>query len=348
MPADVMSSESAAAETTKSGSNVRISAIVAIAAVAALAAWLIVDHLNSGSSSSKTITTNASATSVSASGLKTIADALGQPIYWAGAQSGQTYELTQSPDGRIYVRYLPNGVAVGTRTPFLTIATYPVTDAYAATQTASSQSGTVKMNVGPNAIAFYDSSRPTNVYQAFKGSNFQIEVYSPSAKQAQGIVSGGKLVDAGGRSTSPASSPVPRGGATAVTPAVLESTSSRLGLPIYWAGAQSGVTYELTQTPNGRIYVRYLPAGVKIGVDHPYMTVATYPLKNAFSQTSTAAGAEGAVKVPVENGVAFYTTAHPESVYVAFKGSDQQIEVFDPSANHAAELVAAGKVKPVS
>jgi hypothetical protein len=33
------------------------------------------------------------------------------PVYWAGPRPSYTYELTRTSDGRIFVRYLPTGVA---------------------------------------------------------------------------------------------------------------------------------------------------------------------------------------------------------------------------------------------
>ena len=44
--------------------------------------------------------------------LKALSTSLNQPIYWAGAKAGTTYELTQSTSG-IFVRYLPKGAKVG-------------------------------------------------------------------------------------------------------------------------------------------------------------------------------------------------------------------------------------------
>ncbi len=50
---------------------------------------------------------------------------------------------------------------------------------------------------------------------------------------------------------------------------------------------------------------------------------------------------------PAGGAVAFFNKARPTNVYVAQAGSDEQVEVFDPSAVHAHELVAGGKVQPV-
>jgi hypothetical protein len=46
-------------------------------------------------------------------------------------------------------------------------------------------------------------------------------------------------------------------------------------------------------------------------------------------------------------GIAVYATNAPTNVYVAFPGSDEQIEVFDPSAKRALRLVKTGRVAPV-
>ena len=47
--------------------------------------------------------------------------------------------------------------------------------------------------------------------------------------------------------------------------------------------------YELTQTSNGRIFVRYLPGGVKIGTGQRYPFVATFPFKDAYAGTASVA-----------------------------------------------------------
>ena len=85
----------------------------------------------------------------------------------------------------------------------------------------------------------------------------------------------------------PTSGPLtrPRGSAVrAVTPAELKSLATSLAQPIYWVGPEPRVTYELTQTTGGLIYVRYLPAGVEVGDRRTFLTVGTYPVNNAFAQ----------------------------------------------------------------
>ena len=50
----------------------------------------------------------------------------------------------------------------------------------------------MKIPVG-KGIAFYDASRPTNVYVAWPGVGVQVEVYDPSAANAQRLVASGAI-----------------------------------------------------------------------------------------------------------------------------------------------------------
>ena len=47
--------------------------------------------------------------------LRALAKSLGHSIYWLGPKKNYTYEMRKSPSGNVSVRYLPPGVAVGTR-----------------------------------------------------------------------------------------------------------------------------------------------------------------------------------------------------------------------------------------
>ncbi len=138
-------------------------------------------------------------------------------------------------------------------------------------------------------------------------------------------------------------------GPVAATPAALRSVSAKAKRPIYWVGPRSGQTYELTRTAGGRVYVRYLPPGAKIGNQRAdYTIVGTYPTPNALKVLKDLAKQpnEKSVSAP-GGGIAVYATNAPTNVYVAFPGSDEQIEVFDPSAKRALRLVTSGRVAPV-
>jgi hypothetical protein len=117
---------------------------------------------------------------------------------------------------------------------------------------------------------------------------------------------------------------------------------------IYWLGPMDGVTYELTHTESNRVFVRYLPAGVPIGANRPYLTVATYPFAHAYAATLRASRQPSAVLVPAERGaVAFYERRRPQSVFFAEQGADYQVEVFDPSGATARAIVSSGRVQAV-
>jgi hypothetical protein len=320
--------------------RIRAGAVIAIALVAGFVVWLVV---RDGGSSSPAPAPRAGAVPVSLVGLKTLARAVGRPIYWAGPMRGFTYELTKTSDDRVFIRYLPSGVAVGTDKPYLTIGTYPIQNAFGATKKVSRQDDSVRIPIGNGDIAFYTQNSPTNVYFAYRGSDYQVEVYSPSASQAQQLVASGRVRPVPpGRAGTPGSS-----GAARVSPSQLTALAASLEHAVYWAGPEPEVAYELTRTSGGSVYVRYLPRGVRIGTKKPYLTIGTYPVANAFSVTGALSRKPGAVRIAIENGVAFYDDARPTNVYFAYRGADLQVEVYDPSAARAQDLVASNRIVPV-
>jgi hypothetical protein len=172
-------------------------------------------------------------------------------------------------------------------------------------------------------------------------------------------IAGGVIVAANSGSSSPKVTASDAATATATSPAgtsveavsvtALAALPASLGHPVYWAGARAGATYELTRTPDGRVYVRYLTGGAKVGSQLPdFLTVGTYVVPNAEAAVRAAAAQPGAVSVPLRGGVAFYNRARPTSVYFAYAGSDVQVETYDPSPAVARQLVETGAIKPVS
>ena len=134
----------------------------------------------------------------------------------------------------------------------------------------------------------------------------------------------------------------------AVSEAQLEKLASQTDHPIYWAGAKSGA-YELTRTTDGRIYVRYLPSAARVGDPSPkYLTVGTYPEKNAFRSIQRAARRPGAVSVKLgDDGLLVLNPSTPKSVYFGYPGANYQVEVYDPSPEEARTLVLSGTIKPI-
>jgi hypothetical protein len=320
--------------------QLRLGAVIAIAIAAGLGIWLATRDTGSGSSAPTTTpsSTGKQVVPITVKGLQTLVAALQRPIYWAGERAGTTYELTRLDDGRIYIRYLAAGAKVGSPKPALTVGTYPDTSAASDVSRRASDSGSVRVPAPKGAVAFYSKSRPTNVYLAFPGAAYQIEVYDPNPYQARALVRGGKIVP-----VAPAG-----GGVRIVSAAALASFARSSKSPVYWAGPRAGVDYELTTTPQKQVFVRYLPAGTKPGAKVTALTVASYPTADAFSRTKAISSAAASVEVPVTGGgIAFYSKTAPTSVYLAYPSSSVQIEVFDPNPSQARQLVTAGKIVPV-
>jgi len=126
--------------------------------------------------------------------LRSLSDQLGHPVYWIGEQSGRTYELTRFNDGRVFIRYLPHGVAVGSRQALFTIVgTYPVPNAHGVLEKLAKKSGELSFTAPHNGLAVFNTSRPTNVYLAYPGSNLQIEVFDPSPDRARKLIMSGQV-----------------------------------------------------------------------------------------------------------------------------------------------------------
>jgi len=314
---------------------VRAGTVVAIALVAFVATWLA-----TSGGGGKPRQPAAHASIVSAADLRTLSGTLRQQIYWAGPQPGTSYELTQASGGRIYVRYLPAGVHAGSTEALPTVGTYPLKGALAVTRRAAQSRDAVRIPVGGGGIAFYSRSSPSNVYLAFPRSSYQIEVFDPSPTRAHELVASGRIATVGSAASA--------GAARAISLTALQALPGALGHRVYWAGTRPGETYELTQTPDGRIYLRYLPSGTPVGTAERFLTVGTYPLAKAFAVTGRLAAEASAVRVDAGPGaVAFYSRNAPTSVYVAFRGSAVQIEVYDPVPAGARALVTSGRIVPI-
>jgi hypothetical protein len=160
------------------------------------------------------------------------------------------------------------------------------------------------------------------------------------------LISLGALLTLRGRGGKTALPPV--GSPAAVSESQLKSLASQSSQPIYWAGPKHG-TYELTRTTDGRTYIRYLPSADKVGDRTPsYLTVGTYPTKQAFSAIKRAAARDGAVSANVDHGgLLVFNNSAPKSVYFSYPKSGYQVEVYDPSPLEARGLVLSGSIKPI-
>jgi hypothetical protein len=326
----------------------RLGAVIAIAVAAGLVAWLLLRD-NGGSSNSKQTSATGStvpgATAFTAARLARLARTVQHPIFWLGPKRGFTYEVTQTTNGKIYVRYLPAGVDVGSNKPYLTVATYPFPGAYAAISKQANARGAVTAKLANSGLAVLDDGYPESVHLAYPGVDYQVEVYDPTPAKAMQLVSA-EQVKSLASGTTAASLPA-AGVPTAASLQLLKALPGRLGHPVYWAGPRRGFTYELTTTPSGSVFIRYLPSGVKVGSPKAaYLTVATYPFPGAYAAVAKTAKGADTLKL-ARGGIAVVDRGYPKSIHLAYPGSAYQVEVFDPSPRAARGVVASGAIAPV-
>jgi hypothetical protein len=321
-------------------------AVAVVGIVAAVVTFLLVgrgDDNTPAPAATADVRPEIPAQAVTQEELKDEAASQSRPLYWAGAQSGVTYELTRAADGRTYVRYLTGGAKIGDpNANFLTIATYPQVNAFDEVTKTAATAGNTRIDLASGGVAVTSPNRPSSVYLSYPGADYQVEVYSPDAARAIALVKSGKVKPVGG------GTPIATGEARGLTLPALRALA-RSEPEIYWAGARSGTTYEVTHIPGGRTFVRYLTAGVKVGDPRAqFLTIATYPEKDALSQVKGAGSRSGIVKLKLDDGgLAVLDPSRPTSVFVAFPDVDFQIEVFSPKKGEARRLVERGRITPV-
>jgi hypothetical protein len=169
-------------------SRARLGALIAVAVAAgAIVVWLISSHGSSGPSTTPPVKPVA----LSADGLRTLAAAVGQPIYWAGERDGDFYELTRTSKNQVYIRYLPPGIQAGTNGgKYLVIATYPFANAYRALQEVAQGHG---IRLPGGGLALVDQAYAKSVHLAFPNVDYQVEVYDPSPARARAVAASGRV-----------------------------------------------------------------------------------------------------------------------------------------------------------
>ncbi len=110
--------------------------------------------------------------------------------------------------------------------------------------------------------------------------------------------------------------------------------------PVYWAGAIPGRRLELTETDGKNVFVRYLTGEAVVGDGRPaFTTVGSYPVDAAYREVQQRSKAKDMVRRPAAGGgLAIWSVRRPNSVYVAYPGSDVLVEVYDPDAQRARAL----------
>jgi hypothetical protein len=320
------------------GRRARTPLLIGGLAVVAVVAVLVWRFAGGGDDEDQAEPRRATAAGMSLQKLRATAATIPHPVYWAGPRQGQTYEFSQTKDGRTYVRYLPEGTKVGSpRGDFLTVGTYPQEKAFDTLKATAKKQGAATIELRAGGIAFQDENRPTSVYAAYPGSDYQVEVFEPSGGRALRLVKAGKLTAL----AKPAS--------RTVSAAELRALADELGHPIYWAGADPESTYELTRTRDGRVYVRYLPPGVRAGDSRAdYLTVGTYPQRNAVAQLKARAARLQVTTIDVpEGGFAYIDKDRPTSAYIAYPGLDLQVEIYAPDSQETEDILTGRRIRPV-
>ena len=130
----------------------------------------------------------------SADALRKVASVVGHPVFWVTGQTPATYELTQTAGGLIYIRYLPKDVALGDPRPnFLTVGTYPQSNAFATVQRAAKQAGAIVAHLPGGGLMVSPKAKPTGVFFATPTSSVLVEVFDPNAGRAASLVTSGAV-----------------------------------------------------------------------------------------------------------------------------------------------------------
>ena len=185
----------------KSSKNgVRTGAVVAAALAVALLVWLLFikgDGGNDAEPAANPAATGKSVSLVSEDGLLKALEGVGYPIYWAGPRLGVEYEVLRLPEGRTYVRYLPEGEEVESERPFLTVGSYEQPETLRSIRDLGRKPGAILVSIPGGGSAYAEGTDATSAYLAFPGVDTQIEVFDPQAGRALRLVRSGAIVPVG-------------------------------------------------------------------------------------------------------------------------------------------------------
>lgn len=162
--------------------------VLSVALIAVVAIWVFGDDDYSAPAADEP-------TALTASELSEFAAEQSTPVYWLGERGEESYELTDSRSGRVYVRYLTDGAAAGDkRADFVTVATYPSENGVAALRKAAREEKGAKLGkTDDGAVLLVEPTSANNAHLAYRGANLQIEVYSPVPGEALRLAARGEV-----------------------------------------------------------------------------------------------------------------------------------------------------------
>lgn len=160
----------------------------------------------------------------------------------------------------------------------------------------------------------------------------------------------GAIALLGGGSDDSSASPAEEGSdsnAAALSASELLARGSSLEQPAYWIGPRAGTaSYELSSTPDGRVYIRYLTGDAEAGDPRPdFLTVGTYSVAEAKQALEEATRGEGQT-LSHEEGYEVLSSKQATNAYVVFDDQPElQVEIFSPQPGEAAELATSGALR---
>lgn len=129
----------------------------------------------------------------------------------------------------------------------------------------------------------------------------------------------------------------------------MSSVPEEIGHTVFWAGERPGTSIEVSHDGVGNTHVRYLTDGAEAGTpEQAYLDIGTYPFKGARAATMELAAEQGLHMVRAGDGVGFYDSTRPTSVFLVFKSQpDYQVEVYHPKGEGALEVARSGGIVPM-
>ncbi len=179
--------------------GVRVTAVVAVAVAAAFLIWLLLikDDGNDSSPAPEPTASSRQVVLVSESELLGALKGVGYPVYWGGPRLGVDYEVSRLPEARTYVRYLPEGEAVESKAPFLTVGSYEQANALSDIRKLGQKPGAILIEIAGGGTAYAEGPGATSAYMAFPGIDTQVEVYDPQGGRALKLIRSGAIVPVG-------------------------------------------------------------------------------------------------------------------------------------------------------
>lgn len=170
-----------------------VGGVIAVLVIAIAAFMVARGGDDSGPSTPQNTLPGFPSTPVGVEGLRALASTAGQSVYWVGPEEGYQYRIVRRADGGVQIDYLP---ADGSSAKPL-VGTYAVPNAYDVTQGVQQQDGDTKQEIAGGGVVIMSAAKPTNVYIAYPGIDYQIEIFHPDPGVALRLARDGRVAPLG-------------------------------------------------------------------------------------------------------------------------------------------------------